>query len=126
MTHCTVDLGLSMVIQGVNSHISTEKSTPPPFAYGFKVFGSFQLGLQGTPNPMKRGCQWSRGCGGSISHPLACFGGHLGVVCWKFWNQMGFSEAYFLVFPAFTKSQNPFPFQMSVNWNGKGFRCFVP
>ena len=45
----------------------------------------------------------------------------LGVVFYKFCNQKGFSEAFFSVFPAFTKCQNPFLLQMSGNLNGKGF-----
>ena len=56
----------------------------------------------------------------------ACFGGHLGVIFCKFCNQKGFSEAYFSVFPAFMKRQNPFPLQKGGNYNGNGFWRFVP
>ena len=72
-------------------------------------------------NDREKSALWGRGSKGPFPILQACFGGHLGVVFCKFCNQKGFSEAYFSVFPAFMKRQNPFPLQKGGNRNGKGF-----
>ena len=89
MTHCTVDLGLSMVIQGVNSHISTEKSTPPPLLVALKFLVHFSLVCQGKhPKAHEKWSQMERG-----------------VVFCKFSNQRGVSGFYFSLSAAFINGQ---------------------
>ena len=80
-----------------------------------------RVSQKSAPKPMKSDRKWKSQSGGPFSILQAWFGGHLGVVFCKFCNQNGFSEAYFSVFPAFTKRQNPFPLQKGGNRNGNGF-----